>query len=393
MKKCGLFTNIAPLYTRPLWIELSSSGEVEYTFYSSRNGFSGIKTIDIKESDLFPSGIFKWRFLRNVYAGNLLVFQFGVILKFLFSKYDAFVLSGEMHILSNWIAGIICKIRRKPLLIWGHGIYGDESSLKKILRLWFYKLADYQLLYGERARKLMIGAGFDPGRLVTVFNSLDYKYHSHLYERTDRDDLRHLKNELFPNCFDKPVIVFIGRLTKEKKLSYLLEAVHLSKSKGNSYNCLIIGNGPEMNSLKRQSDVLGMADNVCFYGPCYDEEVNARFLILAECCVSPGNVGLTAIHAMSFGTPVITHDNMANQGPEAEAIRPDETGFFFEENNPVSLSETIDKLITKGKAGMEAKCREEVYDKWNPAKQASSFNHVVLESIDLRNVQKSERQA
>lgn len=386
MKKCGIFTNIAPLYTRPFWIELSSSGEVEYTFYSSRNGFSGIKTIDIKESYLFPSGIFKWRFVRNMYAGSVLVFQFGVISKFLFSNYDAFILSGEMHILSNWIAGIICRIRRKPLLLWGHGIYGDERSLKRILRLWFYKLADYQLLYGNRSRKLMIDAGFHPDRLITVFNSLDYNSHSQLFEKTDKEDLRNIRSMLFMVCPGKPVIIFIGRLTKEKKLSYLLEAIHLSRSKGNYYNCLIIGTGPEMSSLKNLSDMLGIADNVCFYGPCYDEELNARFLMLSECCVSPGNVGLTAIHAMSFGTPVITHDNMANQGPEVEAIRPNETGFFFEENKPVSLSETIDKLIAGGKAGMEAKCRQEVSEKWNPVKQASLFDHAVLESITLKNV-------
>lgn len=386
MKKCGVFTNIAPLYTRPFWIELSSSDEVEYTFYSSKFGFAGIKTIDFQDSYLFPSGIFKWRFVKNIYIGSVLIFQLGVISKFFFSRYDAFILSGEMHVLSSWFAGIICKIRRKPLLLWGHGIYGDEMSLKRIFRLWFYKLADYQLLYGNRSRKLMIEAGFHPDRLITVFNSLDYNKHSGLFAKTDKEDLKNLRSLLFTAFPDKPVVIFIGRLTKEKKLTYLLEAIQLSRSKGNYYNCLIIGTGPEMSSLKNLSEVLGISDNVCYYGQCYDEELNARFLMLSECCVSPGNVGLTAIHAMSFGTPVITHDNMANQGPEVEAIRPNETGFFFEENNPAGLSETIDKLIAGGKARMEAKCRQEVSEKWNPVKQASLFDLAVLESITLKNV-------
>ena len=41
--------------------------------------------------------------------------------------------------------------------------------------------------------------------------------------------------------------------------------------------------------------------------------------------VSPDKVGLTAIHSMAYGRPVITHDNMDRQGPEVEAVIPGRT--------------------------------------------------------------------
>lgn len=40
--------------------------------------------------------------------------------------------------------------------------------------------------------------------------------------------------------------------------------------------------------------------NVWFYGSCYDEQTNAELIYNADMCVAPGNVGLTAIHAMTL---------------------------------------------------------------------------------------------
>lgn len=68
--------------------------------------------------------------------------------------------------------------------------------------------------------------------------------------------------------------------------------------------------------------------NVWFYGSCYDEQTNAELIYNADMCVAPGNVGLTAIHAMTFGCPVITHSDFKWQMPEFEAIHPGKTGDF-----------------------------------------------------------------
>lgn len=80
-----------------------------------------------------------------------------------------------------------------------------------------------------------------------------------------------------------------------------------------------------------------------FYGACYDEKQIAEFLYNADLCVSPGNVGLNAMHAMTFGCPVIRHSNMVAQMPEVEAIEDGLTGTYFEENNIESLAQSIKK--------------------------------------------------
>jgi glycosyltransferase involved in cell wall biosynthesis len=283
-----------------------------------------------------------------------------------------------MYNFSNWISALICKARKKPVLYWGHGIYGNEKYLKKTIRLLYYKIADYHLVYGVRSRNLMIESGFSPDKIYAVYNSLDYDLHKKLYEKRDQHDLNQLRREMFPKGTELPIVIFIGRLTREKKIPYLLEAIRLSKDKGNRYNCLIVGGGDELDKLQLMSDKMEISDLVCFYGPSY----NAKLIMLAECCVSPGNVGLTAIHSMSLGTPIVTHRNMLNQGPEVEAVIQDETGLFFEENNVNSLSEVIDNMIlNKKKLSMETNCIEQIKEFWNPMKQTAIFDEAVTNSI------------
>jgi hypothetical protein len=85
---------------------------------------------------------------------------------------------------------------------------------------------------------------------------------------------------------------------------------------------------------------------------------------------------------LSLGTPVITHGNYYNQGPEVESVIQNETGLFFEENNVESLSKTIDDMIlNRKKLTMEASCIEQVKEYWNPKKQSDIFEEAILDSI------------
>jgi glycosyltransferase involved in cell wall biosynthesis len=382
-KNCGFFTNIAPFYSRPLWVKLSSSSIVEYVFYSSRKGYSGIKTIDISESKSIENDAhFNWLFLKNIYIRNILFYQIGAAFKCITTDYSAYIFNAEAQCISNWLGAVICRLRRKPVLFWGHGLHGDEKWIKKTIQLSFYRLADYHLIYSNRSRLLMIESGFNPEKLFTVYNSLDFETHFEFYSTRNLYDLEKFKKSLFPASPKYPVVIFIGRLTKEKKVDYLLKAIDFCKRKNILINCLIVGAGRESDSLKKLSLSLGLEKLVCFFGSSYDEKINAQMIMMADCCVSPGNVGLTAIHSMSLGTPVITHGNMSNQGPEAEAIIEKKTGLFFEENNISSLSDTIENLIFNlKKSSMEANCLEQIKEFWNPVNQSSIFDIAVRKAM------------
>jgi hypothetical protein len=86
---------------------------------------------------------------------------------------------------------------------------------------------------------------------------------------------------------------------------------------------------------------------------------------------SPGKIGLTAIHSLSYGTPAITHSDMNEQMPEVEAIVDGVTGLLFEHNNAVDLAEKIGQWIdTKAdRASVRRTCYDVIDSKWNPRRQ------------------------
>jgi glycosyltransferase involved in cell wall biosynthesis len=175
--------------------------------------------------------------------------------------------------------------------------------------------------------------GFTERKLKVIYNSINYDL---TLEKRESSLVKNYYADFFNNS--NKTIVYIGRLTKYKKLGILIEALHTLKLKGKNYNLMLIGDGTERLELEKMTNKLKI--NACFFGPCYSEEQISQLLSNADLCVSPGNVGLTAVHAMSYGTPVCTHDNFSTHMPEFEIIKPNKTGCFYslDKNN---LAETI----------------------------------------------------
>lgn len=123
--------------------------------------------------------------------------------------------------------------------------------------------------------------------------------------------------------------------------------------------------GPEQDRLRSIANKLNL--KVWFYGESYKEEELSNLIFNAELCVSPGNVGLTAMHSMAYGTPVITHDNFPNQMPEFEAIIPDKTGKFYKDGSIDSLAHTISewhKAHRMERDKVRRYCQEEIDRNW-----------------------------
>lgn len=290
--------------------------------------------------------------------------------------YDIIINDLGILCLSSWFIMILAKIRGQKVITWGHGWYGRESFAKKWLKRLYCGLADSNLVYGNYARDLMIKNGFNKNKIFVIYNSLDYDS-----QLTIRKSLK--VSSIYRNHFDNdnPVLLFIGRLTPVKKLHQLIESVELLKSSGIDVNCVFVGDGSMRESLINHVEDKGLQNNVWFYGACYDEAENASLIYNADICVAPGNIGLTAMHAMMFGCPCISHGNFHWQMPEFEAIKPGVTGDFFEHNNVQSLADTISHWFTihaHDRDDVRKSCYKEIDTNWNPYRQIEIIKSVLL---------------
>jgi glycosyltransferase involved in cell wall biosynthesis len=136
-----------------------------------------------------------------------------------------------------------------------------------------------------------------------------------------------------------PIVIASARLTVAKQFDLLLRATAFLNSSGHEFNVLFVGDGPARYGLECLAKRLSLP--VHFYGTCFDEGVLASLFGIATVLVSPGNVGLTCLHSLGYGVPVLTHDDSDTQMPEAEAIVPGLNGDFFRKGSADDLAKKI----------------------------------------------------
>lgn len=278
--------------------------------------------------------------------------------------------------LSCWLFFIRKRLfyPKKKLYLWGHGWYGKESPLEARIKKLLFACADGICVYGNWAKNLMVAQGIPAEKIDVIYNSLNYEAQYQLRNTN-------LRSSIYADHFHNnyPNIVVIGRLNHRKKLGLLFEALNLLKDKGVSLNVTLVGDGEAYNSLQERASQLELKDSVWFYGSCYSEEMNAELMYNADLCVTPGDIGLTAIHALMFGVPVITHDDFIHQGPEFEAIVPNVTGQYFQHDNANSLSNVIFDWITQhtDRESVRLDCYKEVDSKWNPDYQIKIITNFI----------------
>ncbi len=355
-KICFVF-NQAPKYVEASYILFDRTFDISWCFGTVEDG--------IKEMD--HSLLKKVKVYQTVNSRIKSFYKLKGIEEVAKNKdYDAYILIGDFRMSSMWKLPYLIKLhnRKAKIIFWTHGWYGRESKVKVLIKKMFFAPADDILLYGNYAKDLMIQNGFKEKKLHVIHNSLD-----HSAQLTLRNSLK--KSDILLSHFNNnnPVLVVIGRLTERKKLDMLIESLAILKNKGKCYNALIIGDGPARKQLEKMVVAKSLKDSVWFYGECFDEQTNAELLFNSDLCIVPGDIGLTAIHALTFGVPTITHDCYIFQGPEFEAIKEGETGAFYKHNDIQSLVATISKWFSKPSYDREAirnLCYEEIDNYWTP---------------------------
>ncbi len=292
-------------------------------------------------------------------------------------QYRKYIAIGDPYCISIWWLLIWSKLTGKKTILWTHGWYRDGKWVQNVLNAVFWRLPDHIMPYGNYARNHMLKKGISPNRMTCIYNSLDYD--SEL-KRRDIVSENVIKNH-FKN--DYPVLFFIGRLIKSKRLDLLVKAMKILDQKYNKkVNCVLIGDGPAKDDLAVLIKENHLEKSIWFYGECYDEDEISQLIYHSDVCVSPGNIGLTAIHSLTYGSPIITGDDFSHQGPEFEVIQPGITGNFYRQNDVEDLAQTINDWLLNApdRDSLRHNCYRVIDEKWNPYYQINVIK-TILNSI------------
>ncbi|MBD5416906.1 MAG: glycosyltransferase [Desulfovibrio sp.] len=143
-------------------------------------------------------------------------------------------------------------------------------------------------------------------------------------------------------CFEKPVIVAVGRLEKEKNLPLLMEAGALLRERGRDFNLCLAGRGSQREGLGQLAKDMGMEGHVFFAG--YQRNpyaLMARSAVLALSSNREGSPNVL-VEALCLGIPVVATD--CPSGP-AEILRGGEFGRLVPMNDARALADALEAVL------------------------------------------------
>lgn len=207
-----------------------------------------------------------------------------------------------------------------------HGWVLPHFKLVKLMEwlfLSFRNLDDMTLAVSHQSRKELIEKGYLPHKLKTVYNGIDFTPFNE-----DRFIRSNIKN-----------IGFVGRLTHQKGIEYLLDAIKVFK--GSDYHFHIYGDGEYKDSILefiRSSKT----DNITYHGFIDSKDISKAYSNIDMLIAPSIDEGLpyTFIESMNCGVPVLA----TRVGGVPEIVEHGVTGWLIKPKSVEALVTMLEQL-------------------------------------------------
>lgn len=365
-------------YRLPIYKKLLDSSKYDWKFVAGqpRTG-DDPKTI---EDGILPAFKLKALYLSIPYFHKYVYWQRGLLRLLAKEKIDVVIADACPWNLTGWFLPFVCKRKDIPLIKWSHILEREERGLKRFLKKMELSKFDAFLSYGQRVKKRLADLGFHGKATFVVYNSLDYDKQVRIRNSIGDKEVMDFKRRICGQ-YDPRLVVFVGRLTKEKRVDQLIHAIDLLKEKDRRVCCAIIGNGSCSDYYKMMIVESHLDGQVRILNNLWDEKDVGMYLMAADLSAVPCGAGLVVMHSFVYGTPVLTHNEKYTlHPPEAEVVVNKETGILYEENNITDLAEKMEEFLypMPKKEMMSKQCMEIVDKYYNPYYQEK----VIYEAID-----------
>lgn len=267
-----------------------------------------------------------------------------------------------------WVADYIKSIYDIPFVVSIHGPDLNTAILDKRIR----NLTKRSLV---RASKIfpnsldtknrfyvIFGEGYRR-KTRTIFPGVDLKLYQSIKDTKLIEDKYKLGN--------KKLVIYAGRLDKEKGVEYLIKA-----AKEIQAEVYILGGGDYKAELEKMAKDLNLK-NVHFLGYFSKEYIKElrQFYKRADVVVVPSTVkealGMVILEALAAKTPVVA----SNIGGIPNVIKNGRTGFLVRPRSPKEISEKVNEILTNDKLreAMQERCFKLIEEKFTWEKAADAM--------------------
>ena len=244
-----------------------------------------------------------------------------------------------------------------------------------------YRGADAIAAYGPHVREYLADLGVDESKVHLAWNTVDTaKFAS---PPADRGAALRDAHGL---PADAPVLLYVGRLVKEKGVGYLLDAFERVRGRAErDPHLVVVGDGDRRDALEARAAGVG---SVTFAGYVDNDDLPGYYA-LADAFVLPSVQtaefrepwGLVVNEAMSAGTPVVATGQVG--AAAGGLVSHGENGFVVPERNPAALADPLERLVDDDDLSdrLGERAREDVAD-YDYERMLSGFT-AAFEQLDL----------
>jgi len=231
---------------------------------------------------------------------------------------DLVVVEQASRLLLNYVLFARQAAGRGRLAFWGHGANLQRhtaSAASEWLKRRVSRLPHWWFAYTEGSRERVEALGYPSERITVVQNAHDTEHLAAAVAAVSAAERRRFRAE--HDLGEGPVGVFLGSLTREKRIEFLLDASARIAARRPDFRLVVAGDGDE------RDRVLAAASSrpwMRYLGRVDDLAARARLLAVADGLLVPGLVGLVALDSFAAGAPLVT-TAVDFHSPEIEYVR------------------------------------------------------------------------
>jgi glycosyltransferase involved in cell wall biosynthesis len=269
---------------------------------------------------------------------------------------NADVINAHWLVPQGFTGLLVAKIKRKKLVITIHG--GDVFLLNK------KPILSIKKLILRFADKVIVNSSATLKQCQKIYSKREYTV---IPMGIDIDRFK----PKYRNPNKEFTIIFVGRLSSEKGVIYLLQATKKIIEDGGKIKVLIAGDGPEKNNLEdyitknrlnKYVKLLGWQNRDQTIHLYQQADVFVGLSIVDKDGLQEA-LGLVFIESLACGTPVIT----TNTGGIKDIIVDGQNGAFVRQKDPVAAAAIIKEIMNNRTKlnQMKKEARKSVVDKFS----------------------------
>ena len=299
---------------------------------------------------------------------------------------DVIIFCGSLRHLSIFALIVKAKLNSIKIVWWSHGRSIRPAPFFDKIRRYFMKFMDFIILYTEDEYASYLKYGFKSDEVFFINNTIDESGIISEKKKWNEEKICNFKKSLnIPN--NAFIFLFCGRLRKVPGtlLDHGIYAFsELLKIKNNCYY-FIIGSGEELNNFKNMVAQLKIEKNVIFLGEEYSEDRLAPYFLISNAFLYPGYIGLSLVHALWYGLPVITHDNMLKHAPEFTVLKNNYNSIKYKELDKDDLTQKMIELVSNKSQLklMHYNAYKSVSENWTFDKMVRNYNNAISKILSI----------